>query len=239
VNTIIFGGSTVSEAVQLGVRKVFTRAFMNPVIGYGSTESGAVPVGFSGPEFVERPTSTGRVGLLHELQIRNERGEALGEGQQGYIWVRSAFIMLGYAGDPDVTAEVLDQELWLRTGDVGYMKDGFLYIDSRARDLILRSAENVSPTEVESRLDAHPAVRESAVFGVDDPVHLQAVKAVVVLHDHRSVSASELADWAAQALAKFKVPELWTLTNEPLPRNAAGKVMKDLLREKHPERTGP
>lgn len=96
-------------------------------------------------------------------------------------------------------------------GDIGRIDGGLLYINSRARDMILRSAENIYPAEVENRLDAHACVQESAVYGVDDAVHGQAVKAVV-------------------ALAAYKVPTHWRLTSEALPRNATGKVLKDQLR---------
>lgn len=230
VMTIIFGGSPISESVQQGLREAFPNANANPAMGYGTTETGSVPVGFSGQEFIDHPTSTGSLNVLHQLQIRDESGRALPEGEEGVIWVRSAFNMLGYWRNPEATAEVLDDERWLCTGDVGRMEGGLLYINSRARDMILRSAENVYPTEIEYRLDAHPAVRESAVFGIDDPVHGQAVKAVVVLQEDARVNEQELVEWAAQALAKFKVPEHWEFTTESLPRNAAGKIVKDALK---------
>lgn len=229
VMTIIFGGSPVSESVQQALREVFPNAGANPAIGYGTTETGSVPVGFGGEEFIDHPTSTGSLNVLHQLQIRDESGRALPEGEEGVIWARSAFNMLGYWRNPEATTEVLDAQRWLCTGDIGHMKDGLLYINSRARDMILRSAENIYPTEIEYRLDAHPAVRESAVFGVDDPVHGQAVKAVVVLQEGARVNEQELAQWAGQELAKFKVPEHWEFTTEPLPRNAAGKILKNAL----------
>jgi acyl-CoA synthetase (AMP-forming)/AMP-acid ligase II len=114
-------------------------------------------------------------------------------------------------------------------GDIGTLKDGLLYINSRARDLILRAAENVSPVEIEHRLDAHSGVLESAVIGVDHPELGQEVKAVVVPAEGASLDPGELTAWCAETLSAYKVPSLWEIRNEPLPRNAAGKVLKTAL----------
>lgn len=230
LTTLIFGGSPVPHSVQQGLRKVFPNAQATPAIGYGTTETGSVPVGFSGQGFIEHPSATGDMNVLHELEIRDENGTALPDGQDGLVWVRSAFNMLGYWNNPEASAEVLDQNRWLCTGDIGRIEQGLLYINSRARDMILRSAENIYPTEIENRLDAHPQVKESAVYGVDDDVHGQAVKAVVVISEPEAVTEAELAEWVAAALAAYKVPAHWRLTGEALPRNATGKVLKDQLR---------
>jgi long-chain acyl-CoA synthetase len=127
---------------------------------------------------------------------------------------------------------VLKPGRWLAMGDIGRLEDGWLYINSRARDLILVNAENVFPTEVEYRLDAHPDVIESAVFGVDDDLTGQAIRAAVVLRPGASVSADELTSWCRAGLAGYKVPAQWDLRGEPLPRNASGKILK---RELAPE----
>ena len=230
LTTLIFGGSPVPQSVQEGLRKIFPNAQATPAIGYGTTETGSVPVGFSGQAFIEHPTATGDMNVLHELEVRGEDGTVLPDGQDGLVWVRSAFNMLGYWNNPEATAEIIDDKRWLCTGDIGRVEQGLLYINSRARDMILRSAENIYPAEIENRLDAHPQVKESAVYGVDDEIHGQAVKAVVVLNELGSVSESELGAWVGEALAGYKVPSHWRLTNEALPRNATGKVLKDQLR---------
>lgn len=230
LTTLIFGGSPVPQSVQEGLRKVFPNAQATPAIGYGTTESGSVPVGFSGQGFIDNPTATGDMNALHELEIRDETGRALPDGQEGLVWVRSAFNMLKYWNNPEATAEILDQNRWLCTGDIGRVGNGLLFINSRARDMILRSAENIYPTEIENCLDAHPGVKESAAFGVDDAIHGQAVKAVAVLTAENAATEAELASWASEQLAAYKVPEYWQLTLEPLPRNATGKILKDQLR---------
>ena len=115
-------------------------------------------------------------------------------------------------------------------GDLGRMVDGLLYIDSRARDLILVSAENVSPTEVEHRLEEHPEVREAAVFAVDDALTGDAVCAVVVTEAARPVTHEDLAAWCRTSLAPYKVPTRWHVVHEPLPRTASGKLVKHEIR---------
>jgi acyl-CoA synthetase (AMP-forming)/AMP-acid ligase II len=106
-----------------------------------------------------------------------------------------------------------------------------LYITSRKRDLILRGGENVYPFEIEERLQAHPAVAEAAVIGVDHEDLGEEVKAVVVFHQGREITTDELRRWVTEALAYYKVPSRWEVRNAPLPRNATGKVLKQLLRD--------
>jgi acyl-CoA synthetase (AMP-forming)/AMP-acid ligase II len=149
-------------------------------------------------------------------------------------------VMPGYWNRPEATAEVLAPGGWLRTGDVGRLVGGRLYLASRKRDLILRGGENVYPVEIEQRLEAHPAIEEAAVLGVDHPELGQEVKAVVVPHAGVATKAvdgpgadgldfDELARWCAEELAYYKVPVHWECRTEPLPRNASGKVVKRAL----------
>jgi acyl-CoA synthetase (AMP-forming)/AMP-acid ligase II len=138
--------------------------------------------------------------------------------------------MLGYWGRREDTAAVLKPGRWLATGDIGRFENGLLYIDSRARDMILRNAENVYPVEIEYRLEQHPEVREAAVFGIDHEDWGQAVKAVVVPEAGASPAPEALARWCAQTLAAYKLPTAWEIRAEPLPRTASGKVLKSVLR---------
>ncbi len=137
--------------------------------------------------------------------------------------------MREYWRRPQETAAVIGPGRWLRTGDIGRMQEGRLYINSRARDLILRGGENIYPIEIEQRLEAHPDVEEAAVVGVDHNELGQEVKAILVLRPGAKVDTSALADWVAETLAYFKVPTHWELRSEALPRNAAGKVLKQIL----------
>ena len=138
--------------------------------------------------------------------------------------------MLEYWNNPEATANALKPGRWLATGDVGQLKDGYLYINSRARDMILRSAENIYPVEIEHRIDAHPDVAESAVIGVDHEMLGQEVKAIVVPRSGLTeLDTDALAKFTGETLAPFKVPSLWEVRSEPLPRNASGKVLKKVL----------
>ena len=222
-----FGGAPASPAVQDLMRQAFPNAAPAVGMGYGSSESVAVIAGIGGAEYRERPTSCGQVAIGFEAEIRGPDGRPLPTGQEGEIWCRSAYTMLEYWNDPEATAAAIDEDRWLSTGDIGrFDEDGYLYINSRARDMILRNAENIYPIEIEYRLDAHPSVSESAVYGVEHPEMGQEVKAVVVPAGDAAVNPDDLVQWCEEVLAPYKIPTLWEIRSAPLPRNAAGKVIK-------------
>jgi acyl-CoA synthetase (AMP-forming)/AMP-acid ligase II len=229
IRNIGSGGAPTSPEIQERLRKVFPKGGENMGLGYGLSES-VTPVAMIGGEELKRfPTSVGRPAPTHEIEIRDPEGRALPEGVEGEIFVRSPYLMLGYWRKPEATAETLLPGRWLRTGDIGRFEDGRLYINSRARDLILRAAENIYPVEIEHRLEAHPGVSEAAVIGVDHPELGQEVKAIVVLTPGARLDPEELGAWVGEVLAPFKVPAHWEFRDEPLPRNAVGKVMKHVL----------
>ena len=230
VTNIGFGGAPASPALQETMRQAFPNARQNVGIGYGSSETVAVAAQFGGVDYIENPEATGFVALGHEIEIRDDEGGVLPVGREGRIFVRSAWTMLEYWGDPEATAATIGPDRFLETGDIGRLDDrGLLYINSRARDMILRNAENIYPVEIEYRLDQNPAVRESAVYGVDHSQWGQEVKAVVVPEPGREISAEELAKWCGETLAAYKVPTAWEIRTTPLPRNPAGKVLKNVL----------
>lgn len=232
------GGAPVSPAVQRRLRAAFPSA---PALGMGytSTEGGAVIARISGPEYAANPTATGRVTPTTALEIRDDRGRPVPEGDYGEVHVRSPYIMLGYWKDPEASAAVLKGDGWLAMGDIGRVEGGLLYLNARARDLILVSAENVSPTEVEYVLEESPDVSEAAVLAVDDEVTGDAVCAVVVPVPGASPTAEHLAGWCRQRLAHYKVPTRWHIVPGPLPRTASGKVVKRAVREWLDRGSGP
>jgi long-chain acyl-CoA synthetase len=226
------GGAPVSPYVQKKMRETFPSASQSLGMGYTSTEGGAVVANIGGPEYVAHPTSTGRVTLTTALEIRDPDGHPVPPGAEGEIHVRSPYIMLGYWNDPQASAAVLKDGGWLAMGDIGRLESDLLYINSRARDLILVSAENVSPTEVEYCLEEHPRIAEAAVFAVDDADTGDAVCAVVSLSNRADVSAHELDSWCRDRLAHFKVPKCWYVLRDALPRTATGKLLKSELRSR-------
>jgi acyl-CoA synthetase (AMP-forming)/AMP-acid ligase II len=229
IRNIGSGGAPTSPEIQERLRKAFPGASGNLGLGYGLSES-VTPVAMIGGDELKRyPTSVGRPAPTHQIEVRDPEGRPLPEGREGEIHIRSPYTMLGYWRNPEATAQTILPGRWLRTGDIGRFEDGRLYINSRARDLILRSAENIHPVEIEHRLEAHPWVREAAVIGVDHPELGQEVKAIVVCASGAQPDPDTLAAWVGAALAPYKVPAHWELRSEPLPRNAAGKVMKHVL----------
>jgi long-chain acyl-CoA synthetase len=229
VENVGFGGAPTTEAVQDLMRRAFPNAKSNLGIGYGSSESVSTAATIRGADYDLHPTSTGRLVATVELEIRDPDGKPLPEGVEGEIHIRSPYVMLGYWRKPDATKDTIKPGRWLATGDIGRMQDGLLYINSRARDMILKNAENVYPAEIENRLEKHSAVREAAVYGVDHPEWGQEVKAVIVPEPGAKLDTHALARFCAETLAAYKVPTQWELRAEPLPRNPSGKILKNVL----------
>jgi len=223
------GGAPTSAALQEKMRRAAPNGAQAVGLGYGSSETVSAVAVIGGADLLEHPTSVGRPAPTHQIEIRDADGRVLPDGEEGEIFVRSPYVMLEYWRDPEATARALRPGRWLATGDIGRLEDGFLYINSRARDMILRAAENIYPVEIEHRLEEHAAVQEAAVVGVDHPELGQEVKAIVVPAAGATVDTDELARWVGAVLAPFKVPAHWEVRREPLPRNAAGKVLKNVL----------
>jgi acyl-CoA synthetase (AMP-forming)/AMP-acid ligase II len=193
---------------------------------YGLTETSTACTVASPLDLAEAPDSVGRPILSVQVEVRDDEGKPAAEGEEGEVCVRSQFVMLGYWNDAGATAAAIDEDRWLRTGDIGVLEQGRLRLSSRRTDLILRGGENVYPVEVEAVLAEHPAVRESAVLGVDHPDLGQEVAAVVVVDPDADVTEQDLSAYVRDSLAYYKVPSRWRLTTEPLPVNATGKVRR-------------
>jgi acyl-CoA synthetase (AMP-forming)/AMP-acid ligase II len=200
-------------------------------VGYGLTEGTALGTLNAGEELTDDPSSVGRPVPVVDVEIRDDQGRPVAEGEEGEIHLRGPLVMLEYWHDPAATDAVIKPGRWLSTGDWGRLQDGKLYIASRKRDLILRGGENVYPFEIEQRLESHPAIAEAAVIGVDHEELGQEVKAVIVFEKGEDIATEALGRWVADALAYYKVPTLWEPRKQPLPRNATGKVLKNALRD--------
>ena len=152
-------------------------------------------------------------------------------GASGELWWRTEQSTLGYLGKPEATAELLTEDGWLRSGDVGRVdEDGFVFIEDRVKDMIITGGENVYSPEVERVLAEHPAVLELAVIGVPDERWGESVKAVVALKPEQAVDPQELIDFARERLAHYKAPRSIDVV-EALPRNPSGKILKRDLRK--------
>lgn len=161
--------------------------------------------------------------------VSPDTGEELPRGETGEILMRSKAVMQGYYERPEETAEAIDDDGWLHTGDAGYRdEDGYLFITDRIKDMIVSGGENIYPIEVEQALAEHDAVQDVAVIGVPHDKWGETVKAVVVLSS--PVDEQELIDFAAERIASYKKPTSVDVVDE-LPRNATGKLLKKDLRE--------
>ena len=225
------GGSPVAPSLIERTRRVFPNASHSVGIGYGQTECAALATLNNGQELIDFPMSVGRPLPTVELEIRDPFGVTLPEGEEGEVCLRGPMVMPGYWRRPEATAETITPDRWLRTGDIGRMEGGRLYLSSRKRDLIFRGGENVYPVEIEKRIEDHPDVEECAVIGVDHPELGQTVKAVIVARRGHTIDIESVRAWCAAELSYYKVPQEWEVREGSLPRNAAGKILKDVLRD--------
>lgn len=199
------------------------------VDSYGMTETCTAICVATPVDLAEAPGSLGRPIIGVDMQIRDVNGNPLPPGEEGEVYTRSAFTMLGYWNNPEATEGAFTDDRWLRTGDLGTLDEqGRLRLSSRRSDLIIRGGENVYPAEVEGVLGEHPSVAECVVVGVPHADLGQEVGAIVVARapgDHAALE-QELRQYAAANLAHYKVPVHWKIVDAPLPRNATGKVIR-------------
>ena len=209
------------------------RMGFTPLLAYGLTEaSPSVTITglHDGP--VTATETAGRPMEGVELRIVDQQGQPLPPGQEGEILVRGYNLMRGYWEDPQATAQALDDEGWLHTGDLGVLDaDGNLRVVGRKDEIINRGGFKIHPGTVEMVLRAHPAVKAAAVVGVPDPIYGEIAYACVVPAEGAQVSEQELLAYAAERLADFAVPER-VVFFETLPRLGSGRAMRNYLRER-------
>ena len=225
--------SQVLEISELGGGTV------QPVTGYGLTETTSTVTTISGADFVARPDSIGRPLPTIEVRVVGPDGRDTPVSQPGELLVRGAQVAAGYFNRPDDTRAAFNNG-WFHTGDlVRADDDGYLYIVGRLKDVVIRGGENVSSGEVEAVLSMHPAVAESAVIGLPHPRLGEEVCAVIRLNNGQQTGEEEFREFVAARLASFKVPSTIILTSDPLPRNASGKLVKAQVRRRvSPPRDG-
>ncbi|GAA1001299.1 long-chain fatty acid--CoA ligase [Acrocarpospora macrocephala] len=198
---------------------------------YGMTEGPMIMTYLDRDSAVRKRGSAGKAMSMTVIEIRRSDGTAADSGEVGEIVVRSPASMIGYHRAPEQTALAL-RDGWLHTGDNGWLdEEGYLYVAGRAKDMMISGGLNVYPAEIERVLLRHPAVREVAVVGVPHEVYGEVGRAHVVVAPDAGVTPPELARHARQSLAGYKVPRVWVLGAEPLPRTTSGKVLKSKLRE--------
>jgi len=207
-----------------------------PGIGYGLTETNAYGPQNSGDDYLRKPRSAGRLLPIMDVKVTDETGRKLQPGEVGEIWFKGPNLIRGYWNNPEATAEVF-VDGWLRTGDIGRVDDeGFVFVEDRAKDMVLRGGENVYCIEVEAALYQHPAVYEAAVFGVPHERLGEEVAAAIYPKPGARLDVEELQAFLRERIAPFKIPTAVVVRSEQLPRSATGKILKRLLRD---ELVGP
>jgi fatty-acyl-CoA synthase len=233
---IIAGASVPMELM----RRVIADMHMEQVvIGYGMTETSSTIMITSPNDPVERRVSTvGRVVPHVEVKVVNEHSEIVPRGQVGEICVRGYSVMLGYWEDPLKTAQAIDADGWMHTGDLGTIdQEGYGKIVGRLKELIIRGGENISPAEIEEFLYRHPQVEMVQVVGVPDEKYGEELCACVRLKSGPQLSEAELREFCRGEIAHFKIPRYVRFV-DGFPMTASGKVQKYLLAEQSSRELG-
>ncbi len=207
--------------------------FETVVTGYGLTEAhGILTMNRHDDPLELISASDGRAIEGVEVMTVDEHGQRTEPGVPGEIWGRGYNVMLGYVGDPAATAEAIDSEGWLHTGDVGVLDaHGNIKITDRLKDMFITGGFNVYPAEVEAILAGHPGVAQASVVGVPDDRLGEVCAAFVIPRSGASLAADEVIEWSRDNMANYKVPRLVEVVDS-LPMNASNKVLKFELRDR-------
>lgn len=227
----IFSGAAPldAELQQAAAQRLKCRV----VQGYGLTETSPVThATLNDPDKIR----VGSVGVaLRNTETRivdPETGKDVQANQQGEIWIRGPQVMKGYLNKPDATAQTLDKEGWLHTGDLGYVDhDGYLYVVDRLKELIKYKGMQVAPAELEGILLTHEAIADAAVIPVPDEQSGEIPKAFVVLKPHQGLTPEDLMEWIAEQVAPHKKIRAVEFV-DTIPKSASGKILRRLLVDK-------
>lgn len=226
------GAATIPTSLIVAIRKRL--GITNIITAYGLSEScGLVSMCRPGDDADIIAHTSGRAIPNVELAIMDSEGELLSAGQTGEIVVRGFNVMQCYLDNPEATADSIDQQGWLHTGDIGHLdKDGNLSITDRLKDMFISGGFNCYPAEIENALLDHPDIGQCAVIGVPHERMGEVGAAFIVLHAEQQLSGESLASWCREHLANYKVPKHFHFVSS-LPLNASGKVLKTQLRDDH------
>lgn len=235
LKALAYGGgkmplATIRRAMQLLPTVDFTNAYglteTSSTIAVLGPDDHRAAAASTDPAVQRRLTSVGRATGAVEIEIRDESGAKLGAGQPGLVFVRGAQV----SGEYLQAGSALDADGWFPTRDRGWLDDGgFLFLDGRADDVIVRGGENISPGEIEDVLVSHPAVADAAVVAIPDEQWGEGVGAAVVLKPGRKASAAELQELVKERLRSSRVPQR-IVFREALPYNEVGKVLRRVVK---------
>lgn len=228
VDLVGYGGAAAAPELAQRMRDAFPNAY--PGQGYGATETSSLVAANSHEDMMARPGSVGTAVPCCDLRVVDASGTAVPPGEAGELWVRGPNVVTGYWNMPEATDESFGGG-WYRTGDVVRIDaEGFITVLDRVKDMLIRGGENIYCVEIEDCLSGHPDVQEAAVFGLPERVLGEVVAAAVRLRAGAALDVAELARHVRARLAAHKVPVTIEIYDEPLPRNAAGKLLKREMR---------
>ena len=231
LRTGIMAGSPCPVEVM---KQVIERMNMDEVtIAYGMTETSPVSTQTGADDSIDqRVGSVGRVHPHVEIRVADpETGETVARGESGEFQTRGYSVMEGYWNEEEKTAQAIDAEGWMHTGDLAVMDvDGYVNITGRIKDLIIRGGENISPREIEEFLYGHPDIIDVQVVGVPDEKFGEAVCAFIQARDGASVDTDAVREFCQGKIAHYKVPR-YVLSIEDFPMTVTGKIQKYLLRD--------
>ena len=235
-----FNVSTLRTGIMAGspcpiatMREVIARLNMREVtIGYGMTETSPLTTQTATDDPLEERVSTvGRVHPHAEARIVGPDGRTLPRGDQGEYCARGYAVMLGYWGDPEKTAEAIDSESWMHSGDLATMDDnGYVRITGRIKDMIIRGGENIYPREIEEFLLSHPAIADAQVFGVPDEKYGEEVCCWVIAKVGASIEAADVIQHCKGQIAHYKAPRHIRVV-EAFAMTVTGKAQKFEMRK--------
>jgi long-chain acyl-CoA synthetase len=230
LEVLAYGGSPMQPELIRQSRRLLPKVKLVQV--YGLSETGFL-TGLQDKDHTDdHLSSCGRPCPGIEIQVTDELGKPVEDGQTGQLVARGSNVMSGYWNNEEESTAAFKNGFF-RTGDVGYQDiNGYFYILDRQKDMIVTGGENVYSGEVEAVIFNHPAVREVAVFGIPDPKWGELVAACVVLKPQMQLTAQALINHCRQSLANYKVPRHVEFSDTDLPKNGSGKIMKRLLRKR-------
>ena len=238
LRTGIMAGSPCPVEVM---KQVIERMNMDEVtIAYGMTETSPVSTQTGADDSIDqRVGSVGRVHPHVEIRVADpETGETVARGESGEFQTRGYSVMEGYWNEEEKTAQAIDAEGWMHTGDLAVMDvDGYVNITGRIKDLIIRGGENISPREIEEFLYGHPDIIDVQVVGVPDEKFGEEVCAFIQARDGASVDTDDVREFCQGKIAHYKVPR-YVLSIEDFPMTVTGKIQKYLLRDAAVEQLG-
>ena len=207
--------------------------FETVITAYGLTEStGVVTMCTPNDDYETIATTSGCAIADVEVKCVNQENQEVPVGEPGEILVRGYNITQGYFNNPEATQEAIDTDGWLHTGDIGILdSNGYIKITDRSKDMFIVGGFNAYPAEIENILCDHPAISQAAVIGIEDERMGEVAKAFVILKPNQDLDTESLLQWSKDNMANYKVPREVEFVRE-LPTNAAGKIMKYLLKDK-------